>query len=297
MFLATLVPNQSTAILVIGHSPQIDWIIDQIVRPPRRLTRLFSYFPSGLAPGEIACIALDRDLPRQSPPRGQLIWTLDPSPLDPAKDDTYEKLLAKIRSKMESAKMLGSIVAAGLTFVLGTFKDLVPVFAQQIAYKAGSNTSPNSGGTTATGIASQLDMTEERAIFFVLAMTALLAATAMYFSAYISYDRLLMPRRFWVNARSAPARWRGIAWRPPSSVILITYQNMQRVWVKAFIPAVIVTMLGLLSLAYAAVVQVLALALQNVWEARIICILAGVAIAVVVIYCRLGASPILGTQD
>jgi hypothetical protein len=68
----------------------------------------------------------------------------------------------------------------------------------------------------------------------------------------VSYDTLLMPRRFWsespVGADKRPG-W--IVERPPSSASWILYQNMLHVWKRQFIPATYFLVAGLFLLCMA----------------------------------------------
>ena len=69
------------------------------------------------APGEVICVQVDK--PAKERPHGRAIWSLAPTD-----DDTEGLLREKIKGKMESAKLLGGIVGAGLGFVLAGFHDL-----------------------------------------------------------------------------------------------------------------------------------------------------------------------------
>jgi hypothetical protein len=62
----------------------------------------------------------------------------------------------------------------------------------------------------------------------------------------VSYDALLMPRRFWGESPfGADKRPGWIVERPPSSASWILYQNMLHVWKRQFIPATYFLVTGL----------------------------------------------------
>jgi hypothetical protein len=260
------------AILVVGHSPQIDWLLQHLAPQRYRLS---------LAPAEIACIRVGKT--NRMP--GQLRWTLSPTD-----KDTTALLREKIKGKMESAKVLSALIAAALSFVLGGFKDIVKPpssggAARLEAMIAGfARAAPSSGITYA-----------ERLLPFCLAVVFLLLATALFLAAFLHYDRLLMPKRFWSGA--APAGDSPIAWRPPSSDLLVMYQNMQRIWFRTFMPAVWLTGASLLLLTYPATIEQIAAAAGDAWLARIAWV--GVAVLTGAVLWRVlsVSRPLLGVQD
>ena len=267
------------AILVVGHSPQIDWLLHKLIEPPIPL-RWFPWYRHAFVSGEIICVDLCKCLPAGSIRRiwaglckrllpgsirrGRAIWSLAPTD-----NKTEELLREKIRGKMESAKLLAGIVAAGIGFVLTGFHDLA------------SGWSP---------------MIYERTLCFGFAISALLLATGLYSLAYLSYDRLLMPTRFWAAAEP-PDQWQGIVWRPPSSSLLIMHQNMQRVWFRAFVPATLTTGIALVSLGYAAIIQQIADALGSATSARACFGYVLVVLAAILFLWHRWQRPLLGTQD
>jgi hypothetical protein len=265
------------AVLVIGHSPQVDWLLHRLIIPPNPWRRLPWYQPA-FAAAEIICVELDQD--PSSEPRGRVIWSLAPRD-----EETEKQLREKIRGKMESAKLLGGIVAAGIGFALGGFHDLAFGWSSMM-------------DDVARGLQHKVDALDtERVVFFGLAISALLFATGLYCFAYLSYDRLLMPTRFWAAGNPPDYHRRGIVWRPPSSSLLVMHQNMQRVWFRAFIPATLFTGIALVFLGHAAMIQQLADTLHNVWVAW------GCYWGVVVVlgiglwHWRRWAEPLLGAQD
>jgi len=77
-------------------------------------------------------------------------------------------LTGKIRSKMETAKLLGSFITGVLAFLLASLVDK-----------------------------AKMDYLCSQKWSFYLSSALFLVAVGMYLSAMYAYDRLLMPRRFW----------------------------------------------------------------------------------------------------
>ncbi len=184
----------------------------------------------------------------------RLLWSIAPS------DSTAEKqLIEKIKAKMDVAKVLGALILPLLGILLGLLLD-----PKRLASVEGV----------------PLD-----------AATALLfAATGLYLATVYSYDRLLMPVRFWAEssrnvdeARFFKRRW--LARRPPSSSLLVLHQNMIRVWNWIFTPATLAAVSGLALLAYAA--------LKPSW----IEVLGAVALALGLFAWYRLFRPVLGTED
>jgi hypothetical protein len=320
--------DDANARLVVGHSPQIDWLLHELVKPPWRRRWLWSYQHS-FAPGEVICVQLDK--PPRETPRGRAIWSLAPTD-----NDTEALLREKIRGKMESAKLLGGAVGAGIGFVLAGFHDLsfsrssmlddlarVKLCMDEKVAAAQKAKDAVEAATAANSIACiprALDL--DRMIPFAFSIALLAIAAGLYWFAYLSYDRLLMPKRFWIaSSRRRPAKgwlglvwppsesalgdtWRrfnegslGVAWRPPSSSALIMHQNMQRIWYGTFIPATGATGIALLFLAYAATIQQFADALRNPSSARYGFMIASLFILVLLALWRYLARPVFGAQD
>lgn len=127
--------------------------------------------------------------------------------LTPSDEGLIEELQDKIRSKMDSAKLLGAFLSAVVLFA-----------AREVA---GAENAPSwqpwVGG---------------------IGLVMLAMATAAYFITMFKYDELLMPVRMWPSPRQPDSPLpRGFAARPPSSAAWVLYQNMMRVWLCAFIPA------------------------------------------------------------
>ena len=98
--------HSGQAVLVVGNSPQIDWIAQRLLGHPIAVGR-----------GEVVGLA-GRRRPRHesSQPRWrwELQWTVGPS-----EEATIKDLRDKIRSKMDTAKFLGTFITALVSFVLG----------------------------------------------------------------------------------------------------------------------------------------------------------------------------------
>ena len=320
--------DETNARLVVGHSPQIDWLLHRLVKPPWFRSWLWSYQHS-FASGEVICVQLEK--PAKETPHGRAIWSLAPT------DDDSEALLReKIRGKMESAKLLGGTVGAGLGFVLAGFHDLAFSRSSMLdelakgklcldekfaaAQKAKDAVEAAAAANSVSCIPHALDL--DRLIPFGFSIALLATAACLYWFTYLSYDRLLMPKRFWIaSSRRRPAKgwlgvvwppgessfgdmWRrfnersrGVAWRPPSSSVLVMHQNMQRIWYGTFIPATGATGIALLSLAYAATIQQFADALRNPSGARYGFIIVSLFILALLALWRHLARPVFGAQD
>jgi hypothetical protein len=269
---------QTNAILVIDHSPHVDWLLYDLVRPQWPLWSAYSH---SFANGEIVCVRVDRSPCQPWRPLGHPIWSLAPTD-----NESEAALRDNIKGKMESAKLLGGIVAAGMGFTLAGFRDL-----------SSAQSPPSSAPGHLASAHSYASLNQDCLIPFAISIILLMIATALYCFAYLSYDRLLMPKRFWATIRPPNKNWRGIAWRPPSSSVLILHQNMLRVWNRAFIPATAATGLALLALAYAATIRQIADALEDAWEARVATLsVITIVVAILAVWHR-AAQPVLGAQD
>ncbi len=146
------------------------------------------------------------------------------SPFDPKADrETAKKLRDKTDSKMKLAGVLGGLITAILTFLLGSRLD--PEKLSSLNY------------------ASRLSIWVSAGLSLV--------ALGLYLAIMYAFDRLLMPTRFWAEkAAKKDRRW--LVQRPPSSRTWVLYQNMIRVWNWLFAPATGAAIAGLLLLAYAA---------------------------------------------
>lgn len=180
--------TDGAAVVVVGHDPRMGWLMRSL------LGRRSGTAVPGLAHTEIVACFRHRGAFRAE-------WAL--SPRD---DRTSEALVAKIKSKMGTAKVFAGVLAAALAFIAGSVADLESP-ARTFGF----------GGLAALGL-----------------------ATVLYLVTMFRYDRLLMPRRFWPTGlprRSAINR--DVFRRPPSSVTWLMYQNMQRTWSRCFVPATV----------------------------------------------------------
>ena len=211
------------AVLVVGHQPHLGWLSDALLRRGR-WWRLRS-FAVPFSRAELVCLAFRT--PRWSTskrphwPRraGRVLWTITPDDAQAA-----ERVRDKIRSKMETAKLLSGVITFGLGALLAVLLD--PDKWTKVAVRGPLQ--------VAAGL--------------------LLAALVLYLATMYAYDRLLMPDRFWGERRPPPAApfRRGGGWlvqRPPSSSAWVLYVNMMRVWRGLFTSATacVVTALGMLS--------------------------------------------------
>lgn len=187
---------------------------------------------------------------------GYLRWVL--SPRD---DKALEEIKEKIKYKMEIAKLLSVFITTALGFLLSTLID------------------PDSMG----------DLAEVRWAL-IGAIVAFIGGIVLYLMTMYSYDRLLMPSRFWADStppQPVSARPKWLVWRPPSSAVWVLYQNMMRIWRYFFTGATISVLVGLVLLSWAAL--------------KVQCI----ELPIVIVICFIIASwwfyrvfrPQLGTQD
>jgi phosphohistidine phosphatase SixA len=213
-----LLDSESTgeggAVLVVGHQPQLTWLVGELNRRRRPIRRILhldamaARLPS-LARSEVAC--LRQDSPLLGPKRWSLLWTISPTDKETLKD-----LREKVKSKMDVAKVLGGFIAAALTFFLNSLL----------------------GDVTLGDVeASEALRLGAAACFFT--------AVVLYLATMYFYDRLLMPLRFWEENRPNASAPRWLVCRPPGSAIWIIYQNMLRIWRRLFLPATVLVVLGI----------------------------------------------------
>lgn len=198
-------------LLVVGHDPQTSWLLHDLVDEGKRGQRWSGPLP--LARGELAMLTGPDDGP----------WTLQ-WVLSPSDGTAITELQDKIRSKMDTAKLLGAFLTAVLLLA-----------ARELA---GPSNTPDWYPWVAGGGLVLLGM-----------------GTAAYFVTMLLYDTLLMPVRFWPSPRAKEGRWhrlpRGFVRRPPSPASWVLYQNMMRVWSHAFIPATLLGAVGTLAVVVA----------------------------------------------
>jgi hypothetical protein len=195
------------AVLVVANSPQIDWIVERLLGRPIAVGR-----------GEVMGLAGSTRPQRRSqrPPRWrwELQWTVGPS-----EETTIEDLRSKIRSKMDTAKFLGTFITALVSFVLGKRLDALQ-------------------GAADPTKAIPIPPVQDR--LWLVTVGLLLAAALLCFAGLFFYDGLLMPDRYWTSrARGhSSRRVRGVVERPPSSAAWVLQQNMVRVWNRLVVPAI-----------------------------------------------------------
>lgn len=215
--------------IVVGHEPLMSTIASKL-----------SGVPAPLSNAEILCVAIRRPiLPsscdidtwrwRHAWRKWALAWSIAPS--DP---ETEDALRSKVASKMQVAGILGAAVTAALVFLL-----------QNLFEERGN----------VADLPAQMPV-----LLRYISALLLLIAAVLYFATLYFCDVLMMPRRFWAEARhrrfwfdarpsadlSNRAKW--LVLRPPSSSTWIIYQNMTRVWRVFFMKACYALLLGLVIL-------------------------------------------------
>jgi phosphohistidine phosphatase SixA len=200
--------SDDNAVLIIGHQPLLSWIAHALTGKAVPLVH-----------SELACIAIEEaTLTKRT--LGYLRWVLSPSD-----DKAIKDIRDKIKSKMDTAKLLGGFVTAVLGFLLASLVDQ-----------------------------SKMEYLGDYKWAFYVSAALLFAAVGLYFATVYAYDRLLMPRRFWGQRpppKKVTKRPRWLVWRPPSSASWVLYQNMMHIWFYLFTLATGAVMVGLLFLAFA----------------------------------------------
>lgn len=151
---------------------------------------------------------------------GYLRWVLSPSD-----EEAIREIKEKIKYKMEIAKLLSVFITTALGFLLGTLID-----ENKMKYLC----------------------KYEWALYG--SVISFMFAIVLYLMTMYSYDRLLMPSRFWADSKppvNSYFRPKWLVWRPPSSAVWVLYQNMMRIWRYLFTGANVSVGIGLLFLAYA----------------------------------------------
>ena len=197
------------AVVVVGHEPRMSWLLHRLLTNPRRRYIRAAFVP-GLAPAEMVASVREGT-------KYRACWALSPSD-----SVTEDAIRAKIKAKMEAAKVYGAVLTALAAFVA---KEVAPL----------------------TGIATVLGLIS--LAFFSLAVV-------LYLVTMFWYDQLTMPPRFWpteteVSGVRSLGRFRAFN-RPPSNAYWVLYQNMMMVWRRCFVPATFSAGLGLWAYAVAA---------------------------------------------
>lgn len=184
-----------------------------------------------------------------------VIWSVWEASRETTEELTKE-LYGKVDSKMKLAGILGGLIIAILTFLLKSLLD--PDYLSKLTD------------------AAQIALFLSAGLFFV--------ALGLYLGTMYSYDRLMMPIRYWAE-RSEWTERKWLIQRPPGSATWVLYQNMIRIWNWLFTPATWAVIAGLLILAFAVFQPNFIISLV------IVCIL-----LLSVVYYR-NFRPVLGTDD
>jgi phosphohistidine phosphatase SixA len=193
------VGENGNAILVVGHGPQMGWIAEKIFEKPTPISR-----------GELLCIEMRDKKPR-------LLWAISPTD-----QKTLTELREKIKSKQKLAELVGGLVVAILSFLLGLIL----------------------GDDTFTSLGSI------QKIYLYGAFSTIFIALLLYGATMFAYDELSMPTRFWPDSmNNSQDSW--VVHRPPSPAVWVLYQNMVRIWKYMFLPACGLVFLGLFLIAQA----------------------------------------------
>jgi hypothetical protein len=179
--------------LVVGNDPLIGWLATKLSRRTTPVSR-----------GEFICLVR-----KYNRGRWRLLWTISEDG-----EAEAEAIRTKIKSKMNTAAALGTVIVGLTTFLL------------QEAFK------------------------KEPSVWHWLAFATLGAAAALYFLTLFLYDTLQMPPRFWGSrfpSRTASQKKREMPWsrfrhgkpsvrRPPSSTARVLQANMVQIWTWIFTP-------------------------------------------------------------
>ena len=194
--------------VIVGHDPQMSWLLQELAG--------IKWYT--LTAGELMLLEeADPGTGKYRTPRFVL------SPSDPG---AATALREKIKSKMDTAKVLGAF-----------FTGLLAVAADALLTRD--------------------QPSKESLRFAAIGLTMFALAIVLYFVTLFLYDALLMPTRFWSSrapkTKIADDRRRRHILRPPGPDVWVLYEGMLRVWTRAFVPATLFAGLGvaLLTLALA----------------------------------------------
>lgn len=228
------------ALLIVGHEPQLSEMSRELLRLTKPPWRQWLGGHTVVIPSAGVCCVRVRDGKLEREDRPALQWLIEPEDRE-----TAELLRAKIRSKMDVAKVFGAVITFALGIVL---KELMDREA----------TTP---GPTPDWVA--------------VAAGALGLALVLYIAVLYAYDSLLMPSRFWAASRDRRRFLPRVVSRPPSSMNLVMQQNMVWVWTWPFTTANVLVIGAFALLAWAAigisagwVIGALVLASGLAWWAR-----------------------------
>ncbi|VTR68407.1 membrane hypothetical protein [Desulfosarcina cetonica] len=207
--------NEDGALVIVGHQPQLGWLCEQF------------HGAIAIARSEIVCLCFSTTHVWNSLKwtRSHLLWSIGPTD-----KETFEQLRDKIKSKMETAKLLGTFIIFFLGVVLGILSDEKKL---QFLTDSCAHTRALLGGLSGIAIAER---NEIYLVTIAISVICLFLAVAFYLISMYAYDRLLMPTRFWAEGiKTGSPRW--LPQRPPSSSLLVLQVNMMRIWRLLFTPA------------------------------------------------------------
>lgn len=241
-------------VLVVGHQPALSWLSDHFTRARNPARVLWRWHASAVpvASAEVVCLEVTERGSPSDPARstgrrrwqGRVVWTIHP-------DDrgALEQIQEKVRSKMESAKLLSGVITLALTALLGVLLDHRRWASLGTCAGLSEEEQKTQGCLDVAPFAvPQLAFSGQVAVGVVFGF--LILAFALFLMAMYAYDSLLMPTRFWAESPSTsgrvPKRFHAVrrrrAWlpeRPPSSSAWVAYRNMMRIWFMLFTPAVL----------------------------------------------------------
>lgn len=234
------------AALIIGHDPGMSCLLTTLLKLNAPGTRRYRDVPA-LTRAELVGLRRDRGYWRP-------VWALTPD----ASEDIIE-IKAKIKSKMDTAKVFGGFVTGVLTFVISQYATTQPKTTYWAAARGAS-------------------------------LTALAVSILLYLMTLFWYDRLLMPARFWevLRGRQEDAVSKVLR-RPPSSAVWVLYQNMQRTWRLLFVPATYAAAIGIIGFAAGRI--------QPSGTTALISFAVAVAVIAITAWWGWRSRPVLGVQD
>ena len=185
--------NGDEAALIIGHQPALGWLCNDLTQAPR-LARMVHWHagPVPIDSSEVVCLSL-RSTNSDRWPRGDVLWTIHPGDKKAA-DDIREK----IKSKMETAKLLAGVITLVLTALLGILLDQNKWTGLQGCPSGRPASTQGCLSITPFGF-DTLTLSGQHGIQIVFGL--LIAALALYLMTMYAYDSLLMPPRFWARPR------------------------------------------------------------------------------------------------
>lgn len=213
-------PSEDAYPLLIGNDPFVGWIASELASIRLGPSTVWRR-RIPIARGEMICLSHRPSASRDQHSVGG--WRLEWN-LAPNDQREEQGIREKIKSKMTTATALGTVIVALTTFLL------------------------------------QNALRDEPSAWEWLAVAALGASTALYFSALFLYDTLQMPTRFWGSSlsvgknrvRTRLRRGTPVIRRPPSSTARVLQASMVRIWNWIFKPATILAGAGVIFLALGA---------------------------------------------